>query len=517
MIKNPHLLEIRDLCLGFPQRNGTYTEVLKHLNISVRNGELLGIIGNSGSGKSITSLAVTGLLPREAQITGGGIIFDGEDLLTMKPKERRRLLGKDIGIVFQEPQTALDPLMRVGRNLEEILEAHGVADRNERRTKILDMLRRVNFPDPAAIYDRYPHQLSGGQRQRILIAGAALLSPKLLICDEVTSALDTVTTIEVLDLLRSLCFEMKITIMFISHDLSAVENFCDRVMVMRDGQIVDCDNTYDILHTPRNSFTASLLENARLDPRSLNLVTADCDYTRSPVLVGKDISVSYDRTPVIPSLDLEIFPGEILGLIGSSGCGKTTLTKAVCGLLKYKGSIDLQGKRPGTVFQDPVSCLNPSHTVQWHLAEALRASHRKLSKEEQRRLIEDILEEVDLGRENLGKYPDEMSGGQRQRAAIGMCLIAEPELIIADEPFSSLDATSAAGIIKLLAKINRERGMAILLISHNLHIIRALCKRVLVMDGGRIAEEGLTKEIMENPSSDAAKRLLEAERKLHGM
>ena len=516
MIEHPHLLEIKDLCLGFPGRKGSYTKVLKNLNINVRNGELLGIIGNSGSGKSITSLAVTGLLPREAEITGGEIIFNGQDLLKMKAKDRRKLLGKEIGIVFQEPQTALDPLMRVGKNLEEILESHGVTDKAERKKKILEMLERVNFPDPELIYDRYPHQLSGGQRQRILIAGAALLSPKLLICDEVTSALDTVTTIEVLDLLRSLCFDMKITILFISHDLSAVENFCDRVMVMRDGQIIDCDNTYDILHTPKNSFTAQLLENASLDPRTLNLVTADCDYTRSPVMIGRNISVSYDRTPVIPSLDLEIFPREILGLIGSSGCGKTTLTKAICGLLHFNGSIDLKGKRPGTVFQDPVSCLNPSHTVKWHMNEALRASSNKDSKDEQDKLIGSVLDEVGLTAEYLGRYPDELSGGQRQRVAIGMCLIAQPELIIADEPFSSLDATSAAEILKLLAKINRERGVAILLISHNLHIVRALCKRTIVMDSGRIAEEGMTKEIMDHPQSDAARRLLEAEKKLHG-
>ena len=516
MIEHPHLLEIKDLCLVFPGRGGSYTEVLKNLNISVRSGELLGIIGNSGSGKSITTLAVAGLLPREAEITGGEILFDGEDLLKMRSADRRKMLGRDIGVVFQEPRTALDPLMRVGRNLDEILTSHGVKDKMERRGKILAMLRKVNFDDPEEIYDRFPHQLSGGQRQRILIAGAALLSPKLLLCDEVTSALDTVTTVEVLALLKSLCFELKITILFISHDLSAVENFCDRVMVMRDGQIVDCDNTYDILHTPKNAFTAQLLENAKLDPRALDLVTADCDYTKSPVLTGRGISVSYGKKPIIPSLDMEIFPCEILGLIGSSGCGKTTLTKALCGLLPHGGTVNIKGNRPGTVFQDPVSCLNPSHTVLWHMKEALRSTRRKIDKSSRDELIGRIMEEVGLSSTYLSRYPDELSGGQRQRIAIGMCLIAEPELIIADEPFSSLDATSAAEILKLLAKINRERGMAILLISHNLHIIRALCKRVIVMDNGKIAEEGMTGEILESPSSDAAKKLLEAERKLHG-
>ena len=255
-MKYPRVLEIKDLSLGFPTKKGGFTQILKNLNISVRKGELLGIIGNSGSGKSMTALTVAGLLPREAVITGGSILFDGQELLTMKSKERRKLLGKDIGVVFQEPQAALDPLMRVGKSLDEILVAHGVSDKNERYRKITEMLKRVRFEDPDEIYCRFPHQLSGGQRQRILIAGAALLSPKLLICDEVTSSLDTVTTVEVLDLLKSLCFEYKITILFISHDLSAVENFCDRVMVLKDGQIIDSDNTYDILHNPKNAFTA---------------------------------------------------------------------------------------------------------------------------------------------------------------------------------------------------------------------------------------------------------------------
>ena len=514
-MKYPRVLEIKNLSLGFPGRKGAFTEVLKDLNISVRRGELLGIIGNSGSGKSITSLAVTGLLPREAVITGGEIVFDGQDLLKMKPRDRRKLLGKDIGIVFQEPQTALDPLMRVGRSLDEILTAHGMTDSYMRRDKIIAMLKRVNFTDPEEIYDRYPHQLSGGQRQRILIAGAALLSPKLLICDEVTSALDTVTTVEVLELLRSLCFDMKITIMFISHDLTAVENFCARVMVMNDGQIVDCDNTYDILHTPKNAFTARLLENARLDPRALDLVTADCDYSKSPVMTGRGLSAGYDGKKVITSLDMDIFPCEILGLIGSSGCGKTTLTKAICGLLPYTGEITIKGGRPGTVFQDPVSCLNPSHTVLWHMKEALRASGRSVDKAKDLERINSILEEVGVASGFLDRYPSELSGGQRQRVAIGMCLIAEPELIVADEPFSSLDATSAAEILKLLAKINREHGVAILLISHNLHIIRAMCKRVMVMDHGDLVEEGLTKEILALPKSQAAQSLLNAERKLH--
>lgn len=525
MARHIHVLKVHHLTLSFPTgKDPDPKPVLDDVDFGIRDGEILGLIGNSGSGKTMTSLAIAGLLPEGAHISEGTIKFQGEDLLTMKPKERRNMLGRDIGMIFQEPSTALDPLMKVGKNLDEVLVAHGVKDPKQRRETILSMMSTVGFVNPEAIYDRYPHQLSGGQRQRVLIAGAALLAPKLLICDEPTSSLDTVTTVQILGLLKNLCRTLHMTILFISHDLAAVKNFCDRVMVMKDGKIIDKDTVSDILTNPKNAYTAELLTNARLDTRRLGIERAHVDYSSSPVLTASGITAGYSDTifgkgsenKVLKGVDLEIYPHEILGLIGSSGCGKTTLIRSLLNLLPHTGTASTSGKRIGAVFQDPVSCLNPAHTVNWHLNEALRTADRKLPKEERMIKINAALQEAGLNDSFLGRKPHQLSGGQRQRVAIAICLIMDPGLIIADEPFSSLDASSSAEILKLLTDINRERGTSFLLVTHNIHIIRQIASRVAVMDNGKICETGLTNEVLSSPKDPATIRLLDAETRLHG-
>ena len=523
-IRHIHLVKVHDLTLSFPSAKGEPVKpVLDKLSFGIRDGEILGLIGNSGSGKSMTAYSIAGLLPANAVITEGAIKYQGKDLLSMKPKERRQMLGSDIGMIFQEPASALDPLMKVGKSLEEILISHGIKDKAERYNRISDLLSTVGFKNPEKIFERYPHQLSGGQRQSILIAGALLLSPKLLICDEPTSSLDSVTTVAILELLRKLCIDMKITILFISHDLSAVRNFCDRVIVMKDGKIVESDTTEDILMHPKNPYTAELLTNARLDPRRLDLTRAECDYSAEPVLSCKGVSATYtaslwgrwDENKVLTDVNLKVYPAEIKGLIGSSGCGKTTLVKTLLGLMKAEGTIEHRSGSIGAVFQDPVSCLNPSHTILWHLKEALRPYKRSMTKEQIDAAVNNAIDTVGLDRGYLGRRPGELSGGQRQRVAIAMCVITRPSLIIADEPFSSLDAASAAEILKLLAKINREHNVAILMVTHNLHLVRALCSSVAVMDAGVIAEDDATDKVLDNPQSDATIRLIEADKSLH--
>lgn len=542
MPRHIHIVKVHHLTLSFPTRKDPNPKpVLDDVDFGIRDGEILGLIGNSGSGKTMTSLAIAGLLPEAASITSGSIKFAGEDLLGMNPKARRAMLGKDIGMIFQEPSTALDPLMTCGKQLEEVLTAHkDTATTPEQRHKaIVDMLETVGFTNAEEICGRYPHQLSGGQRQRVLIAGAALLKPRLLICDEPTSSLDTVTTVSILALLKDLCHKLHMTILFISHDLSAVRGFCDRVMVMKDGKIIDKDTASDILSNPKNTYTAELLTNARLDTRLLGFEPATVDYSKSPVLTAKDITAGYGRSlferaknrsadnNILHDVSLEVFPNEILGLIGGSGSGKTTLIRSLLGLLPHSGTVNIKSTSVGAIFQDPVSCLNPAHTIKWHMEEALRASAKaktisgtgSRAERKARTLarITAVLEECGLGEKYLMRHPKELSGGQRQRVAIAMCLIQEPALIIADEPFSSLDASSSAELLKLMTDINRERSTAFLLITHNIHIVRQICPRVIVMDSGKICEEGITTEVLTNPKSECTAALLEAERQIHGI
>lgn len=542
MPRHIHIVKVHHLTLSFPTRKDPNPKpVLDDVDFGIRDGEILGLIGNSGCGKTMTSLAIAGLLPEAASITSGSIKFAGKDLLEMNPKERRAMLGKDIGMIFQEPSTALDPLMTCGKQLEEVLTAHKdpAVTPEDRHKAITDMLETVGFTNAEEICGRYPHQLSGGQRQRVLIAGAALLKPRLLICDEPTSSLDTVTTVSILALLKELCHKLHMTILFISHDLSAVRGFCDRVMVMRNGRIIDKDTASDILSNPKNAYTAELLTNARLDTRILGFEPATVDYSKSPVLTAKDITAGYGRSlferaknraadnNILHDVSLEVFPNEILGLIGGSGSGKTTLIRSLLGLLHHSGTVNIKSTSVGAIFQDPVSCLNPAHTIKWHMEEALRASGKaktisgtgSRAERKARTLarITAVLEECGLGEKYLLRHPKELSGGQRQRVAIAMCLIQEPALIIADEPFSSLDASSSAELLKLMTDINRERSTAFLLITHNIHIVRQICPRVIVMDSGKICEEGITTEVLTNPKSECTAALLEAERRIHGI
>ncbi len=542
MPRHIHIVKVHHLTLSFPTRKDPNPKpILDDIDFGIRDGEILGLIGNSGCGKTMTSLAIAGLLPEAASITSGSIKFAGEDLLGMNPKARRAMLGKDIGMIFQEPSTALDPLMTCGKQLEEVLTAHkdNAMTSEQRHKAIVEMLETVGFTNAEEICGRYPHQLSGGQRQRVLIAGAALLKPRLLICDEPTSSLDTVTTVSILALLKDLCHKLHMTILFISHDLSAVRGFCDRVMVMKDGKIIDKDTASDILSNPKNTYTAELLTNARLDTRLLGFEPATVDYSKSPVLTAKDITAGYGRSlferaknrsadnNILHDVSLEVFPNEILGLIGGSGSGKTTLIRSLLGLLPHSGTVNIKSTSVGAIFQDPVSCLNPAHTIKWHMEEALRASGKaktisgigSRAERKSRTLarITAVLEECGLGEKYLMRHPKELSGGQRQRVAIAMCLIQEPALIIADEPFSSLDASSSAELLKLMTDINRERSTAFLLITHNIHIVRQICPRVIVMDSGRICEEGITTEVLTNPKSECATALLEAERNIHGI
>jgi ABC-type glutathione transport system ATPase component len=524
-----------------PSGSATKNSVLSKLSFDIREGEILGIVGDSGSGKTVAALAVAGLLPENAQITGGRIMFQGIDLLTLSPNERRQLLGSKIGMIFQEPLSSLNPLMTIGNHLTEVITAHNNTDharlgKIEGKAKIIEMLANIGFHNPERIYHSFPHQLSGGQRQRALIAGALLLKPALLIADEPTTSLDTVTQAQILDQLRRISLRFNLSVLFISHDLMLLERLCDRIAVLHNRRIIECDSPHEILHAPKHSYTATLLRNASFSVKSQNsppnsIVKPDVIPLLRIEKVsagygGSLLNTKYEEIGVLSDVSLKILPGEIMGLVGSSGCGKTTLARVITGLLPgtsgqiYENEVlsaDFsKGKRrgkasAGLVFQDPYNSLNPNRTIEWLLEEPLRVNHLN-SRAERKLKVLNMMDDVGMPRRYLGYYPHQLSGGQRQRIALGMSLMLSPSLIVADEPVSALDVSVQTQILKLIWDINQKKGIAFLFISHDLRVIRSICDRLAVMDEGEIVETGMISDVFRFPKSPVTQKLIAAEK-----
>ncbi|MBN1892735.1 MAG: ABC transporter ATP-binding protein [Clostridiales bacterium] len=532
------LLSVKNLSLSFPgSGNKKENTVLSRLSFDIRDGEIFGIVGESGSGKTITSLAIAGLLPESAEIKSGEILFRGENVLAMSPKNRRGLLGREIGMIFQEPLSSLDPLMTIGKHLSEVITAHhdpeAARERSSaRKTRILEMLAHVGFHDPDRIYRAYPHQISGGQRQRALIAGALLLKPSLLIADEPTSSLDSVTQNQILDQIRRISQSFHLTVLFISHDLKLMERMCDRMAVLHNRRIVECDATSEILHSPGHPHTATLLRGARFEIRDTKAEKTAPSVDAIPLIRIESLNAGYssgflhagsEEKEVLTDVSLKILPGEILGLIGSSGCGKTTLARVMTGLLPgasgqiyqnetlftdFSKSRRFRKPSVGLVFQDPYTSLNPYKTIGWLLEEPLRVNHL-FEKKERRDLVLQMMTQVGLPKRYFDYYPNQLSGGQRQRVALAMSLMLSPSLIIADEPVSSLDVTVQTQILRLLWDINQKSGIAFLFITHDLKVIRSICDRVAVMDNGRIIETGRIGDVFRSPTNPVTRLLVQ--------
>jgi len=561
--ENDYLLEVLDLSLSFPAAEHKQGKnVLNGISFGIRRGEILGIVGESGCGKTITALSVAGLLPPAAQIDHGRILLDGQDLLEMPADKRRRLLGQDICMIFQEPLSALNPLMTIGRQLTEVLTSHtdhrtARIEKAENRRKILEMLSNVGFGNPARIYDAYPHQISGGQRQRALISGCLLLKPSLLIADEPTTALDTVTQAQILDQISRISKKLNLSVLFISHNLMLVEKLCDRVAVMHGHKIVECDAVEQVLHHPKDPYTAELILNstfASLTPQNpavplpepIRVPPASSASPASPASPAAPaavplLSLSHLRAgyegaffqnnqseeEILSDVSLSVYPGEIMGLVGTSGGGKTTLARVITGLLPASGGqiyqnghllVDFSLKkhgfiRPsvGLVFQDPYNSLHPQKTISWLLEEPLRVHHIG-SKTIRREQVLSMMNDVGLPEEYLDYYPHQLSGGLRQRVAIAMSLMLSPSLIIADEPVSALDISVQTQILKLIGDLHKKKGTSFLFISHDLRVIRTICSRVAVMENGKIVESGTIEEIFSHPKHAATKNLIFAEK-----
>lgn len=514
------LLEVNNLTIGFPDEEGLHT-VVDHVNFSIGRGEIVGIVGESGSGKTITVQTIMGLKKPDAQILSGEILFNGTDLLKVSDEELAKIQGNDMSMVFQEPMTSLNPVKKIGWQVAESLKIHTSMSDEEIHERVIEILANVGLPKPEELCQKYPHQLSGGMRQRVMIAMAMICWPKILVCDEPTTALDVTVQAQILQLLRKIHSEANTSILFISHDLNVVKEVCQRVIVMYKGKIVEEGYTEDVLYHPKHDYTKHLIAaipTNRKDMRKEDYVVEAKNLNVYYSVKGKGMFGKKEQKHVVQNVDFHIKRGEILGLVGESGCGKSTLAKCVVGLNKnYTGTLNVKEEHPQLVFQDPYSSLNPTKKIGWILEEPLKI-HGMQDKAKRKELVDQMLTQVGLDPSYADRYPSELSGGQRQRISIGGSLILDSKFIVADEPVSALDVTVQSQVLNLLLDLHRTRELTYLFISHDLNIVRNFCNRVIVMYLGEIVEEAEVEEIYEDPKHPYTQLLfhsiLTGERKL---
>ncbi len=503
--------------------------VVDGLDFEVHAGESVGLVGESGSGKSQTALALMGLLPHSAS-TGGSVMFDGREILGQPERELNALRATRIAMVFQDPLQALNPYVRIGRQLGHILRCHGLADGKTATRRVLEMLAAVGLPDPDRQYRAYPHQLSGGMRQRVLLAGALIAGPDLLIADEPTTALDVTVQAQILDLLGRL--RQKTALLLITHDLGVVAGHCDRVLLVERGRLVEAGATGRVFAAPSADYTRRLLAAA---PQLADDV-APAPVVGPALLETRALSAAYrepgrDILQAVKRVDLHLSAGETLAIVGESGSGKSSLARAILGLVPaqagtvvFAGTVlpaDLRDRAQAMrrdlqlVFQDPVASLNPQLTVADIVAEPLVVA-RSTGRHERRERVAAMLDKAGLGPEFLDRYAHELSGGQAQRVAIARALIVEPRVLVCDEAVTALDGTVRARILELLADLQRQSGLALLFIAHDLAVVRQISHRVMVMYLGRVVEVAPNRDLFAAPAHPYTRALLDAVPTLDG-
>lgn len=504
------LLRIQDLTLTIHGKH-----ILKGISLDIATGEVVALTGESGSGKSMTAFATMGLLPQGAEASGQIHLLD-KDLLSLSEGQMCEIRGRDIGMVFQEPMTALNPVQCIGDQVMETILTHGAGSKAEARARARDVLTRVGLPPDQFPLSRFPHELSGGQRQRVVIAMAIALRPRLLIADEPTTALDVTTQAQILSLLLSLAKSDDMALMMITHDLAVVSQMADRIAVMQHGEIVEEGATDELFSEMRHPYTQALFQASR---HQANL---PAPVFAAPLLQVQDLERSYPlprphpfakrpRFEAVKGVSFEIAKGERVGLVGESGCGKSTLTRAILGLDPIQsGHITLDGTPIATagpdtkrkiqvVFQDPYGSFNPRHRVDRLVSEPFHLLPDAPQGPARQEVIAQALVAVGLSPSDQTKFIHEFSGGQRQRIAIARALITRPELIIFDEAVSALDVRVRAQILDLMADLSREYGLSYLFITHDLTVVRSITDRVLVMQQGEIVETGPTKQVLDDP------------------
>ena len=520
------LLSIIDLSIAFKTGQHSQNQVVDAISFDINEQETVALVGESGSGKSVTALSILRLLSKERVIyPSGDIIFEDKSLLHASEKELRKIRGNEISMIFQEPMVSLNPLHTVEKQLYEVLSLHRGMRRNEARSEILQYLDRVGIKDPKSKLTSYPHQLSGGERQRVMIAMAILTHPKLLIADEPTTALDVSVQGQIIELLKELKKELNMSMLFISHNLGIVKKLADKVAVMRDGQLVEFNNKQRIFLRPQQEYTQTLL-NSQPSGEPVPLpdtpgILLNVNHLDVEVVTQKRL-FSSKKKKIVDNIGFAVHQGETVGIVGESGSGKSTTALAILRLIKSKGDIlfdshpiqNLSGKkllpfrsRIQVVFQDPFSSLNPRFNVEQIISEGLM-THKKLTKTEREQAAIDIMLEVGLDPEMRFRYPNEFSGGQRQRIAIARALILQPELLILDEPTSSLDHTIQKQIINLLKSLQEKHHLSYLFISHDLALVYSICHQIVVMKDGKIVEQGSREKVFYTPESEYTKVLL---------
>jgi len=551
------MIKIQNLQISFPSENGK-TNVLKSISFEIPKGKTIGIVGESGSGKSVTALTIMRLLSQKANIEGGEIWYESNtqgkvNLLTLAPNEMRKLRGKEIAMIFQEPMTSLNPVFSCGFQVAEALQLHLGLDKKKAKEKTLELFQKVELPEPERIFESYPHEISGGQKQRVMIAMAISCEPALLIADEPTTALDVTVQKSVLDLLRKLQQETGMSMMFITHDLGVVAEIAEEVVVMYKGEIQEIGKTTEIFRNPQNPYTKGLLAcRPRMDLKVNRLPTVE-DFLKgtppssspAPTTSISDESLlkvenlktyfpiasgffrrtkSYKKA--VENISFEVKAGETLGLVGESGCGKTTLGRTILRLVEpTEGNIIFRNqslrelsdsemrklrKQMQIIFQDPYSSLNPRMRIGDAILEAMQVHNLHENTAKRKEKVKEWLSKVGLSADDYNKYPHEFSGGQRQRVCIARALAVEPKFIICDESVSALDVSVQAQILNLLKDLQAEFQLTYIFISHDLSVVKFMSDRIMVMREGKMVELAEADTIYNSPTSDYTKALLAA-------
>ena len=508
--------------------DGVWYPAAIDMNYEVAAGEVLAIVGESGSGKSSSQMGLMSLLASNARVTGS-VKVRGNEMVGVPINQVRKFRGREVAYIFQEPMTALNPVYTIGFQIVEALKNHFSMSNKEAKKRAIELLALVEIPSPEKSFDKYPHQLSGGQRQRAMIAQSLSCDPGLLIADEPTTALDVTVQAEILDLMRNLKDKLNSAVVLITHDMGVVADLADRILVMKDGYTVEQGTSDQIFNNPQHPYTQALLASV---PKLGSTAVRELPIKRTDAVLSlRDVEITYPKRGRVPAftaasgVSFDIYPGEILGLVGESGSGKTTVGRAAIGLLPIsKGSINLVGRdisgasqrqlrevrqHTGIVFQDPGSSLNPRLPIGESIGEPLLLAG-KAKGEELNKMVEDLLDSVELPRSYRNRYPHELSGGQRQRVGIARALSLRPDLLIADEPTSALDVSVQARFLDLLLELQDELKFACLFISHDLAVVDMLAHRIAVMERGKLVEIGERDQILKNPQEEYTKKLISA-------